>query len=44
VPYVLRPRPDGAMTFVGDAYIYGAMNGEAISSPQRGPDETIWIR
>jgi chemotaxis signal transduction protein len=44
VPYVLRPRPDGAMTFVGDAYIYGAMNGEALSSPQRGSDETIWIR
>jgi hypothetical protein len=44
VPYVLRPRPDGTMTFVGDAYIYGVMNGEAISSQERGPDETFWIR
>ncbi|KAH6847694.1 heterokaryon incompatibility protein-domain-containing protein [Chaetomium sp. MPI-CAGE-AT-0009] len=44
VPYVLRPRPDGAMSFVGDAYIYNAMDGEAIAFEERGPDEIIRIR
>ncbi|EAQ83550.1 hypothetical protein CHGG_09954 [Chaetomium globosum CBS 148.51] len=44
VPYVLRPRPDGAMSFVGDAYIHNAMDGEAITSAERGPDEIIRIR
>lgn len=44
VPYVLRPRPDGAMEFVGDAYIHGAMDGEAITCAERGPDEIIRIR
>lgn len=44
VPYVLRPRLDGAMTFVGDAYVHNAMNGQAITSTERGPDEMIRIR
>jgi len=44
VPYVLRPRPDGAMTFVGDAYIYNAMNGEALISAEKRQDEIIRIR
>lgn len=44
VPYVLRPRPDGAMTFVGDAYVYGYMDNEALTSDRRGPDEMIRIR
>jgi hypothetical protein len=44
LPYVLRPRPDGAMAFVGDAYIYNAMNGEALASAGKNPDEMIWIR
>ncbi|KAK3293024.1 heterokaryon incompatibility protein-domain-containing protein [Chaetomium fimeti] len=44
VPYVLRPRPDGAMTFVGDAYIHNAMDGEAITCAERGRDEIIRIR
>ncbi|KAK4249333.1 heterokaryon incompatibility protein-domain-containing protein [Corynascus novoguineensis] len=43
VPYVLRPRSDGAMSFVGDAYIHGAMDGEAITSPERERDEMIRI-
>ncbi|KAL2166368.1 hypothetical protein VTG60DRAFT_2901 [Thermothelomyces hinnuleus] len=44
VPYVLRPRPDGAMSLVGDAYIHGAMDGEALAWPDKGPDEMIRIR
>lgn len=32
VPYVLRPRQNGTMEFVGDAYVHGAMNGEAFWS------------
>ncbi|KAL2163257.1 hypothetical protein VTH06DRAFT_5313 [Thermothelomyces fergusii] len=44
VPYVLRPRPDGAMSLVGDAYIHGVMDGEALAWPDRGTDEMIRIR
>ncbi|KAH6615933.1 heterokaryon incompatibility protein-domain-containing protein [Chaetomium sp. MPI-SDFR-AT-0129] len=44
VPYVLRQRRDGTMEFVGDAYVYGAMNGEALTGAERGPDEIFRIR
>lgn len=44
VPYVLRPRPDGAFSFVGDAYVYDCMNGNALLSPSKGPDEMVRIR
>ncbi|AEO59720.1 hypothetical protein MYCTH_2119855 [Thermothelomyces thermophilus ATCC 42464] len=44
VPYVLRPRPDGAMSLVGDAYIHGAMDGEALAWPDKEPGEMIRIR
>ncbi|KAL2140948.1 hypothetical protein VTI28DRAFT_3045 [Corynascus sepedonium] len=45
VLYVLRPRPNGAMTFVGDVYVQGTMNGEAPRSQYReGRDEVICIR
>ncbi|KAK1754436.1 heterokaryon incompatibility protein-domain-containing protein [Echria macrotheca] len=44
VLYLLRPRADGTYEFVGDAFLHGMMHGEAITSPQRGPDEMIRIR
>jgi hypothetical protein len=35
-PYVVRPNGDGnSMTLVGDAYIHGLMDGEALSMPER---------
>ncbi|KAK5658420.1 hypothetical protein OQA88_2397 [Cercophora sp. LCS_1] len=43
VPYILRPRGDGSMEFIGDAYIYDAMGGDAMTWPERGPDEMIRI-
>ncbi|KAH9210809.1 heterokaryon incompatibility protein-domain-containing protein [Leptodontidium sp. 2 PMI_412] len=30
VPYVLRPRGDGRYTYVGDCFVYGLMDGEAM--------------
>ena len=30
VPVILRPRADGGFLNVGDAYIQGLMNGEAV--------------
>ncbi|KAI0381327.1 heterokaryon incompatibility protein-domain-containing protein [Hypomontagnella monticulosa] len=45
VPYVLRQRPNGSMEFIGDAYIYNAMNGEWLRPREgRGPDEIFRIR
>jgi len=44
VPYILRPRADGSMEFIGDAYIYSAMGGDAMTWPERGPDEMVRIR
>ncbi|KAI2635778.1 heterokaryon incompatibility protein-domain-containing protein [Hypomontagnella submonticulosa] len=45
VPYVLRQRSDGSMEFVGDAYIYNAMNGEwLVQRDGKGPDEIFRIR
>lgn len=32
VPYVIRPVDDGSFTFVGDCYIHGLMDGEAIET------------
>ncbi|KAK0639054.1 heterokaryon incompatibility protein-domain-containing protein [Cercophora newfieldiana] len=29
VPVILRPRHDGSMEFIGEAYVHGIMNGEA---------------
>lgn len=40
VPYVLRQRRDGTMEFVGDAYVYRAMNGEGLT----GAGEIFRIR
>lgn len=44
VPYVLRPRPDGAMTLVGDAYINDIMDGQALSLTEKSADEMFQIR
>jgi hypothetical protein len=30
VPFVLRERDDGGFTFVGEAYVHGLMDGEAL--------------
>jgi len=30
VPYILRPRGDGGYTYVGDCFVYGLMDGEAM--------------
>ncbi|KAL1835985.1 hypothetical protein VTJ49DRAFT_5742 [Mycothermus thermophilus] len=44
MPFVLRPRADGTMELVGDAYVNGFMTGEAIHWEGRGPDEMFDIR
>jgi hypothetical protein len=33
VPHVLRRRPDGRYTFMGDAYVHGLMHGEILDLP-----------
>lgn len=43
VPYVMRPRRDGTMEFVGDCYVHGLMNGEELLREQRNKDETFRI-
>ena len=32
-PFVLRPREEGGLTFVGDAYVDGIMHGEFLNTP-----------
>lgn len=44
VPSVLRPRPDGAFTLVGEAYVQGIMNGEFLEMDQLASVEDIFIR
>lgn len=42
VPMILRPRDDGvSYTFVGDAYIYGYMEGEAMASYESGEYDSM---
>ena len=36
VPVILRPRADGGFLIVGDAYIQGLMNGEAVQDAAEG--------
>lgn len=43
VPYILRPSANGKMVFVGDAYIYNAMNGEMLKAAEKAPDELFQI-
>jgi hypothetical protein len=43
VPYVMRPRRDGTMEFVGNCYVHGLMNGEELLREQRNKDETFRI-
>ena len=40
VPTILRRRDDEAYTFVGDAYVHGVMDGEAIKTVEAG--EMFW--
>ncbi|KAK3344252.1 heterokaryon incompatibility protein-domain-containing protein [Lasiosphaeria hispida] len=41
VPLILRPRSDGAMEYIGEAYVHGIMDGEAF---KEGLCEKIRIR
>ena len=41
-PFVLRKRPDGFYTLIGDAYIQGVMDGEAW--PEDNETEVEWIK
>jgi hypothetical protein len=41
MPYILRPRWNGTMEFVGDCYVHGLMNGEELARVQRNADETF---
>ncbi|KAH9204255.1 heterokaryon incompatibility protein-domain-containing protein [Leptodontidium sp. 2 PMI_412] len=43
VPYVMRPRRDGSMEFVGDCYVHGLMNGEELLRDERNEDEMFRI-
>ncbi|KAH7395426.1 heterokaryon incompatibility protein-domain-containing protein [Cadophora sp. MPI-SDFR-AT-0126] len=45
-PYVLRPNNEEGFTFVGECYVYGLMNGEAIAMMERGEltEKTFVIR
>lgn len=36
VPYVLRAQKDGYFSFVGESYVYGLMNGEAVQQAAEG--------
>ncbi len=36
VPYVLRPKPDGTYTFMGERYLHGTMDGEAMQMLDNG--------
>lgn len=41
VPYVLRPREDWGMTFVGEAYLHGVMDGEGVLLAAREGQELV---
>lgn len=45
-PVVLRPLDDDVFEFIGLAYVYGIMEGQAISERRSefGEDTTIWLR
>ncbi|KAK0666611.1 heterokaryon incompatibility protein-domain-containing protein [Cercophora samala] len=34
VPMILRPRDDGSMQFIGEAYVHGVMDGEAFNEEE----------
>lgn len=42
VPYVVRKMPDGMYEFMGEAYLYGLMNGEALFAEHE--EETIVLQ
>ena len=44
VPFMLRERLDGTIEFVGDAYVYGVMDGEAWAVEEREADEVFRTR
>lgn len=43
MPYIMRPRRDRTIEFVGDCYIHGLMNREELLREQRNKDETFRI-
>lgn len=45
-PVILRPHPDNAYTFIGDAYIHALMDGEAVAprKTKKHKAETFSIR
>lgn len=36
VPYVVRPRPGGQFEFIGESYVYGLMDGQAVDAWRTG--------
>jgi hypothetical protein len=44
VPCVLRPlsdKPEDGYAFIGEAYVHGAMNGEAVKDLPKGADGLV---
>ncbi|PIB02416.1 hypothetical protein CB0940_01468 [Cercospora beticola] len=44
VPYVLRPQTDGTFKLIGEAYVQGVMNGEALAMEQWTAPQDVFIR
>jgi len=43
VPYVLREGPTGQYVFIGECYVHGVMNGEALSLLKTGAANEQWF-
>lgn len=44
VPYILKPlsdRPEDGYEFIGEAYVHGAMNGEAVKDLPKDVDGLV---
>ncbi|USW48485.1 hypothetical protein Slin15195_G018040 [Septoria linicola] len=44
VPYIFRPREDGALTLIGEAYVQGIMSGEALMMDRLNLPHEIHVR
>jgi hypothetical protein len=44
VPVVLQPQDDGEFKFIGECYVHGVMDGEAVEPEPRGKEQWFKMR